>query len=146
MIIHNRTEFVEYLHQTIHDAFQYWGRYHYFDEHDNGPSELYNSEWYRRHVAWGPWLCAANSWAKVHDDSVHKRLVAFQKICSMYRMLFKDQEKFEDATFRMKVRDAVSVLDAYLNGWKYAIQDQTIEEWALFHLTSRMSGDRSRIA
>ena len=135
-----------YLDQTIYDAFQYWCRYHYFDEHDNGPSELYNAEWYRGHVAWGPWLCAANSWAKVHDDSVHKRLVAFQKICSMYCMLFKDHENFQDAKFRMKLNDAASVLDAYLNGWKHAILHQTIEEWSLFHITSGMIGDRSRIA
>ena len=146
VVIHTRTEFMAYLDQTIHDAFQYWGRYHYFDEHDNGTSDLYNPEWYRRNVAWGPWLCEANAWGKVLDDRLHERLVAFQTICEVYHMLFKDQEKFEDAKFRMKVSDATSVLAAYLHGWKYAILDQTIEEWARCHRTSWMPGDRSHIA
>ena len=79
MIIHNRTEFMAYLDETTHDACQYWGRYNYMNEHDNGPSELYNPEWYLKNVAWGPWLCEANRWAKIRDEKVHERLVAFHR-------------------------------------------------------------------
>jgi hypothetical protein len=133
MIIHNRTEFMAYLDETTHDACQYWGRYRYFDENDNGPSELYNPEWYRRNVAWGPWLCEANRWAKIRDEKVHERLVAFHKMCALYHMLFKDRERFDDDRFCVKVKDAIAVIECYLCAWKYAVTDQTIERWARSH-------------
>ena len=146
MIIHTRTEFMAYLDETTHDAVQYWGRYRYFDENDNGPSELYNPEWYRRNVAWGPWLCEANRWAKIHDARVHERLEAFDKMCAVYHMLFKDRERFDDAQFRVKLKDATSVIDCYLHAWKFAVTDQTLEEWARSHCNSWYPRDRSYIA
>ena len=144
VIIHCRTEFIAFIDKTIKEGCFIWNDYTFNDEDSDGPQELFSPGWYIKNLAWGPWLGRAREWAKYQSDNLQERLKAFQQMCAMHQMLFKERETYTDAVFWTKVTDVTALLDAYLDGWRFAMADATFDEWACFHKNSWLAGSTPR--
>ncbi len=128
MIIHTRTEFMTYLDKTIQAGCDWWHHGNFTVDDSPGPSDLYKAEWYIKNKTSGNWLARDTYWAKSNEERLQERLVDFQKMCAVYHMLFRDRDNFKGDVFWNKIKDATLVLEAYLYGWRFAVQGLAFED------------------
>jgi hypothetical protein len=135
MLIHTRTELMNYQEAMVTDGCSLWFEFTCLDEHSLGAIELYNPAWVMKNFAWGQWLARCR-WAILNEERAQEGLVAFRKMCAAYRMMFKDPEIFESAVFWNKINDVNGFLGCYLHGWKSALPVISFESWMSSHAQS----------
>jgi hypothetical protein len=133
MMLHTRTEIATNVDLVIANGSLLWDEFCAHEVDTRGPIELCKPIWFMTHFGWGKWLTRCRSWALLVKPRLEGQIIEYLDMLGRYHLLFKAREEVESVAFWINIKEARSLLNCYLNGWKQAISESAFEGFVVDH-------------